>query len=100
MLGGPMPRPLFSITEPQPVEGFYPPQRDNDGAFCWTRAHFSLPRPRGSRYVALHLSRPDSDSQLTVTDDRPIAARVSLVAGWHWYSLDLGSAFRETVELE
>jgi hypothetical protein len=99
MLDGPMQGPLFLIAERQPADGFYPFEYDNDGAFCWTQPRFSLQRPRGNRYVALYLSRPDSTSQLTLTDDRPIATRVSLAAGWHWYSLDLGSAFRETVEL-
>jgi hypothetical protein len=98
MLDGSMQGPLFSIAERQPGDGFYPPESDIDGAFCWTRPRFSLQRARGSRYLALYLSRPDSTSQLRLTDDRRIATRVSLAAGWHWYSLDLGSALRETVE--
>jgi MoaA/NifB/PqqE/SkfB family radical SAM enzyme len=99
MLDRPMQGRLFSIAERQPVDGFYPPERDHDGVFCWTRPRFALHRPRGSRYLALCLGRPDSTGQLTVTDDRPIATRVNLAAGWHWYSLDLGSKSRETVEL-
>jgi molybdenum cofactor biosynthesis enzyme MoaA len=79
-------------------DGFFPTEYDCDGPFCWTRPRFALRPPSGQRYLALYLGRPDSASRLTATDNPAIDTRV--VAGWHWYSFDLGSADRTTVELK
>ena len=79
-------------------DGFFSTEYDGDGPFCWTRQRFALRPTPGQRYLALHLGRPDSASRLMAVHNPAIDMRV--VAGWHWYSFDLGSADRTKVELK
>ncbi len=79
-------------------DSFFPAEYDGDGPFRWTRSRFTLHRPSGQRYLALHAGRPDAASRLKVAGNAPTATPIT--EGWHWYSLDLGSDYYDRVELK
>ena len=77
--------------------GFYPLEHDGEGPFWWTRPRFVLHRPQAQRYLALRLGRAAA-GRLNINNQSAIECEIA--AGWHWYSIDLGSLHSEQIELD